>query len=216
MGFWIRNAILAIVLIGLAVAFFLNKDLLLALDQEEAQTSTPDAETSTDASKDSPKNQQEKKKSNAAADGLSNFYAKIYGSKKDRRIRNNIIYLPEPEGDLVKILQAREMVVRPYRKSWSGTTASRSFRKGETLYQKLYEYSADDGLEVIWWINRDFIVKDPFRIDKNILKTARQIGNAVAGHFPEGINSYFCYRQRTLVFVNEPLTYLNDECIHLK
>ena len=216
MGFWIRNAILAIVLIGLAVAFFLNKDLLLALDQEEAQTSTPSAETNKDPTKDSPKKQQKKKETNAAADGLSNFYAKIYGSKKDRKVRNNIIYLPEPEGDLVKILQAREMVVRPFRKSWSGTTASRPFRKGETLYQKLSEYSADDGLEIIWWINRDFIVKDPFRIDKSILKTASQIGKAVAGHFPEGINSYFCYRQRTLVFVNEALTYLDDECTLLR
>jgi len=117
---------------------------------------------------------------------------------------------------LVKILQAREMVVRPYRKNWRGTKSSRPFRKGETLYQKLAEYSSGDGLEVIWWLNKDFIVKDPFRIDKNILKTAKQIGQAVAGHFQEGINSYFCYRQRTLVFINEPLKYLEEECILLK
>ena len=216
MGFWIRNAILAIILIGLAVAFFLNKDLLLSLGQEETQTTTPEVAPKKETTADAPKKKQAPKKANAAADGLSSFYAKIYGNKKDRKVRNNIIYLPDPEGDLVEILQAREMVVRPYRKDWSGSKTSRRFRKGETLYQKLSEYSADDGLEVIWWINRDFIVKDPFRIDKNILKTASQVGNAVAGHFPEGINSYFCYRQRTLVFVNEPLAYLNDECIHLK
>jgi hypothetical protein len=216
MGFWIRNAILAVVLIGLAVAFFLNKDLLLALDQEEVQTSATETKTEKETTDGTPKPQKKPKGTNAAADGLSNFYAKIYGDKKDRKVRNNIIYLPDPQGDLVKILQAREMIVRPFRKDWSGTKASRSFRKGETLYQKLSEYSADDGLEIIWWLNRDFIVKDPFRINKNILKTARQIGNAVSGHFPEGINSYFCYRQRTLVFVNEPPTYLNDECIHLR
>tara|TARA_R110001583_G_scaffold12280_12_gene54686 strand:+ start:5156 stop:5848 length:693 start_codon:yes stop_codon:yes gene_type:complete len=220
MGFWIRNAILAIVLIGLAVAFFLNKDLLLALDQEAVQTSTTKVETKKGASKDvtqeTQKYQQKQKTTNAAADGLSNFYAKIYGDNSKRKVRNNIIFLPDPEGDLVKILQAREMIVRPYRKSWSGTTASRSFREGETLYQKLSEYSASDGLEVIWWINKDFIVKDPFRIDKNILKTASQIGRGVSGHFPQGIKSYFCYRQRTLVFINDPLTYLDDECILLE
>jgi len=216
MGFWIRNAILAIVIIGLAVAFYLNKDLLLALDQDETQTSTAKIETKNGATKDAPSPKKEKKNTNAAADGLSSFYEKVYGSKKDRKIRNNIIYLPDPQGDLVEILQAREMVVRPYRKDWSGSKASRSFRKGETLYQKLSEYSADEGLEIIWWINRDFIVKDPFRIDKSILKMASQIGKAVSGHFPEGINSYFCYRQRTLVFVNEPPTYLEEECIHLR
>jgi hypothetical protein len=216
MGFWIRNAILAAVLIGLAVAFFLNKDLLLSMDNEESQTTASKVESEKDTTKDTPKKQPVKKDTNAAADGLSSFYAKIYGDKEDRKIRNNIIYLPEPEGDLVKILQAREMVVRPFRKDWSGSKASRRFKKGETLYQKLSEFSADDGLEIIWWINKDFIVKDPFRIDKNILKTASQVGNAVSGHFPEGINSYFCYRQRTLVFVNEPPAYLDEECIPLK
>lgn len=213
MGFWIRNAILAVILIGLAVAFFLNMDLLLALTDDEAQTSTQLESTQQNSEL---KYQQVPEPTNAAAEGLSNFYAKIYGDKGDRKIRNNIIFLPEPDGDIVKILEAREMVVRPFRKNWHGTTASRSFRKGETLYQKISEFSADDGLEVIWWINKDFIIKDPFRINKDILKTASQIGKAVSGHFPEGINSYFCYRQRALVFVNEPPEYLNDECILLK
>jgi len=218
MGFWIRNAIIAVVLIGLAVAFFLNKDLLLAVDPAEQPASTSAAATKAEIPKTeaAPAKKKKAKKTNAAADGLSNFYAKIYGDKEERKIRNNVIFLPEPHGNLVKILQAREMVVRPYRKSWRGTKVSRPFRKGETLYQKLAEYSANDGLEIMWWLNKDFIVKEPFRIDKDILKTAKQVGRAVSGHFPEGISSYFCYRQRTLVFVNEPLAYLDEECIPLK
>lgn len=217
MGFWIRNAVLAAVLIGLAVAFFLYKDVLLSSDQEEQQISRLETEANGDNStaETAPKLKPKKSATNAAADGLSNFYAKIYGDDEKRKVRNNVIFLPEPEGDLVKTLQAREMIVRPYRKDWQGTKASRRFSKGETLYQKLSEYSADDGLEIIWWINKDFIVKDPFRIEKDILKMAKQIGQAVSGHFPEGINSYFCYRQRTIVFVNEPPSYLNEECILL-
>lgn len=214
MGFWIRNAIFAIILIGLAVAFFLNKDLLLTIEPGEAQISKPEVQTKVEEPKKI--TPVKKEPTNAAADGLSNFYAKIYGNNEKRKIRNNVIFLPEPEGDLVEILQAREMVVRPFSKNWSGTKASRPFRKGETLYQKLVEYSEDDGLEVIWWINKDFIIKDAFRINKNILKTASQIGRAVAGHFPESINSYFCYRQRMLVFVNEPPAYLSEECILLE
>ena len=116
----------------------------------------------------------------------------------------------------MKSYKQEKWTVRPYRDSWQGTTASRSFRKGQTLYQKLAEYAKQDGIEIIWWLNRDFIIKDPFRIEKNILKTAYQIGEAVAGHFPEGINSYFCYRQRTLVFINEAPKYLDEECLLLK
>jgi len=213
MSFWIRNAIIATILIGLAVAFFLNKDLLLSSDQEEMQTIVSDINE--EISNDTTQVKQGKKSTNAAADGLSSFYAKIYGGQGERKIVNNVIYLPEPEGDLIKILQAREMIVRPYSRNWSGEPVSRPFRTGETLYQKLTEYSEGEGLEVLWWINKDFIIKNPFRINKDMVETARQIGSAVSGHFPEGINTYFCYRQRTLVFINASISYLNDECIHL-
>lgn len=239
MGFWIRNSIFAVILIGLAWGFLANQDFLLSFNeatetQPTIQTqpttqikATTDDDTSanqeppkkTETKGDTTKYQQGRAIDNAAAEGLSNFYAKIYGdgiSKKGPKIRNNIIFLPEPEGNLIEILQAREMVVRPYRDTWRGSTASRPFRKNQTLYQKLAEYAAKDGLEVIWWLNRDFVVKDAFRINKDILKTAYQVGQAVSGHFPEGITSFFCYRQRTLVFVNEAPAYLDEECLPLK
>jgi len=228
MGFWVRNIIFAIILIALAYGFFANQDLLLSLDgafEQETATEvalpkepTPKV-TPAPATTKKPQYQQGRKPANAAAEGLSNFYAKIYGDGIDKRgpkIRNNIIFLPEPSGNLIEILQAREMIVRPYRVNWQGKTVSRAFRKGQTLYQKLAEYAEQEGLEIIWWLNRDFIIKDAFRIDKDILKTAYQVGEAVSGHFPEGISSFFCYRQRTLVFINEAPDYLNEECTALK
>lgn len=225
MGFWIRNAILAVILIGLAVAFFLYKDVLLAENQSAPQTSAPETKATEDSSNTAakgdtpetapPEKQQTKEDTNAAADGLSNFYAKIYGESNKRKVRNNVIFLPEPEGDIVKTLKARDTGARTYSKKWVGSKISRPFRKGETLYQKLSEYSAADGLDIIWWLDKDFIVKDPFRIDKDMLKTAKQVGQAISGHFPAGIHCYFCYRQRTLVFINEPPNYLNEECLLL-
>ena len=212
MGFWIRNIFFAIILIGLAYTFIANQDLLLSLNgslEQEASTETVRLKevvpkptpktntTSTAPASSTMKNhqyQQVRKPANAAAEGLSNFYAKIYGDgigEKGPKIRNNIIFLPDPHGSLVEILQAREMEVSPYN-------------------------AEQDDLKVIWWLNRDFIIKDAFRIEKNILKTAYQIGTAVSGHFPEGISSYFCYRQRTLVFISEAPEYLNKECILLK
>jgi len=218
MGFWIRNAILAVVLIGLAVAFFLYKDVLFSSEQDAQQVSSSEEKSKEVMPKENttPKAPVKVKSKNSAADGLSNFYAKIYGDKEERKIRNNVIFLPEPHGDIVEILQAREMVVRPFSKTWNSPKVSRSFRKGETLYQKLAEYAGNDGLEVLWWMNKDFIVKEPFRIEKDILKTAKTIGQAVSGHFPEGINTYFCYRQRTLVFINEPPSYLEEVCLPLR
>lgn len=237
MGFLIRNIFFAIILIGLAYTFFANQDLLLSLNgslEQEASTETvrpkevtPKSIPKTTTTSTAPitsttkntKYQKVREPVNAAAEGLSNFYAKIYGDgigKKGPKIRNNIIFLPDPHGSLVEILQTREMEVRPYQEGWQGTISSRPFRKGQTLYQKLAEYAEQDDLKVIWWLNRDFIIKDAFRIEKNILKTAYQIGAAVSGHFPEGISSYFCYRQRSLVFISEAPEYLNKECVLLK
>ncbi|MDP7593876.1 MAG: hypothetical protein QF552_14490 [Litorilituus sp.] len=220
MLFWIKNIILAMLLIALAWAFLANQDYLLSLDGSlsDPKNNTIASEPVKPNLKEQPKYQQGRKSDNPAAEGLSNFYANIHGDsdKNGPVIRNNIIFLPDPQGNLKEILQTRELVVRPYLKTWRGTEASRPFRKKETLLQKLSEYAIQDGLEVIWWLNRDFIVKEPFRIEKGILKTAYQVGEAVSGHFPEGIVSFFCYRQRALVFINEASEYLIQECLPLK
>ncbi|WP_057832464.1 TcpQ domain-containing protein [Colwellia sp. TT2012] len=226
MNFWLRNIILGLFLTVLAWGFFANQDFLLSLDASlgKGDESTITASESTVASvsqepKSSSKNyQQGRTSTNAAALGLSKFYANLYGDMdgKGPKIRNNIVYLPEPKGDLTKLLQAREMVVLPYKKNWQGSIESRPFRRGETLNRKLAEYSDKDGIDLIWWLNRDYVVKDPFRIEKNILTTTFQIAKAIEGHFESGLSIFFCYRQRAIVVIESaPQPFLDEECILL-
>ncbi|MFT4871467.1 MAG: hypothetical protein ACI9F1_002249 [Colwellia sp.] len=226
MNFWLRNIILAIFLTALAVIFLANQDFLLSLDlslgkvDENIQQNTqPAANTQAQETKDKAlKFQQGRTSTNAAAIGLSKFYANLHGDMNGNgpMIRNNIVYLPDPKGDLVKILQAREMVVRPYRDNWRGSIESRPFRIGETLNQKLAEYTEKDGIDLIWWLNRDYIVKDPFRIEKDILKTTYQVSKAVEGHFESGLSIFFCNRQRAIVVIESgPHPFLDKECISI-
>jgi hypothetical protein len=220
MNFWLRNLIFGVILAGLAAALLLNQDLLFSISQDlmpEEDITTTESSATPNAKKPKIKKYEEKNK-NAAADGLSRFYANLHGDDESDgpKIRNNIVYLPSPTGDLVKILEARRMVTRPLRKNWKGSGSNHPFRLGETLFQKLSEYAENEGLEVLWWLDRDFVVKDPFRINKEIVATAYQVGKAVAGHFEEGISVYFCYQQRTLVLVeDEEQPYLDKECIIL-
>jgi len=227
MNFWLRNLILGIFLIALAWAFFANQDFLLSLDGslgkvDETTITTSEAEveaTLQQAKSKRDKYQQGRSTDNAAAIGLSKFYANLHGDmdSKGPKIRNNIVFLPEPKGDLSKLLQAREMVVRPYKKNWQGSVESRPFRRGQTLHQKLAEYSEKEGIELIWWLNRDYVIKDPFRIEKNILKTAWQITKGVEGHFPSGLSTFFCNRQRAVVVIESaPHDFLDEECILLE
>lgn len=226
MNFWLRNLILGIFLTVLAWAFVANQDFLLSLDGSLGKvddSSLNNTEAVIDSTEIEPKSktsryQQGRNSTNAAAVGLSKFYANLHGDmdEKGPKVRNNIVYLSDPKGDLVKLLQAREMVVRPYNKNWQGSVESRPFRRGETLNQKLDEYSDKEGIDLIWWLNRDFIVKDPFRVEKDILKTTFQVAKAIEGHFESGLSIFFCNRQRAVVVIESaPQPFLDDECILL-
>lgn len=209
MIFWIKNIVFLIVLVALAYYLIANEEELFSEPKEEVVTTASPQKPITKT-----KPVVDKKQKNAAAEGLSRFYANLHGtdSGSGPRIRNNIVYLPEPKGDLVEILEARRLVTRPLRRNWRGTVDNRPFRKGQTLHQKLVEYANSDGLEVIWWLDRDFLVKDPFRINKDIVDTAYWVGKAIGGHFQDGLSSYFCYQQRTLVLIEKELAYLDEEC----
>ena len=228
MNFWLRNIILGVFLAVLAWLFFANQDFLLSLDGSLGNVKDDSVITTETIVDPAPEEvaveskttlyQQGRTSSNPAAVGLSKFYANLHGDMdgKGPKIRNNIVYLPDPKGDLAKLLQAREMVVRPYNKNWQGSIESRPFRKGETLNQKLVEYSEKDGVELIWWLNRDYVVKDPFRIEKDILKTTFQVAKAIEGHFESGLSIFFCNRQRAIVVIEKaPQPFLDEECILL-
>lgn len=226
MNFWLRNIVLGLFLTILAWLFFANQDFLLSLDGSVDNVKEDAIQTIDTVIDSSPQSlesktalyQQGRTSSNPAAVGLSKFYANLHGDMdgKGPKIRNNIVYLPDPKGDLSKLLQAREMVVRPYIKNWRGSIESRPFRKGETLNQKLVEYSEKDGIDLIWWLNRDYVVKDPFRIEKDILKTTFIVAKAIEGHFESGLSIFFCNRQRAIVVIESaPQPFLDEECIQL-
>lgn len=232
MGFWIRYIVFGVVLAIAAYFLLINQGLISSIaetflgeDEVVEVVDTEDGTTSTSEDSAQPAEEKievpvkkvKKKSSNAAAEGLSRFYASINPSPdgKGPRIRDNIVYLPEPKGNLKNLLEARKKTTTPLRKNWRGDKDARPFRTGETLYQKLSEYATEQGVEVMWRLDRDFLIKDPFRIDKDVLKTAFQIGKAVEGHFQDGISIFFCYNQRALVLISGENGYLEAECSRL-
>ena len=221
MGFWIRNIIFGCILATLAYFFFANQDLLLSFGNDTgASASTPvqKLDTLAEPQVKEKASAEPQKKENKAATGLSKFYANINGDPnvKTPTIRNNIVYLPEPEDDLELLLDARKKVVRPYPKNWQGSIDSRPFRLGETIHEKLAEYAKEEKLSVFWRLNRDYVVKDAFRINKTILKTALQLGQGINGHFQNGVSIYFCYSSRSIVVIEGTKSYLDERCSLLK
>lgn len=229
MNFWLRNLVIGLILIVLALAMYLYRDVLFSMggdwsEENVAQELTENINREKDKlGEEETVTTDTEKRTNAAAEGLSRFYANLHGEADGDgpRIRNNVVYLPDPEGDLIRYLEDKKLTTRAYSRRWRGTKDTRPFRVGNTLYQKLSEYTESDGLELIWWLNKDFLVKDPFRINKDILDTTRQIGLATNGHFQNGTSSFFCYKQRSVVIIenNPGLSvddYLRSDCIELK
>ncbi len=226
MGFWIRNGIIGILLAITAYVLLVSQELIntkpevksketdLTSNKIEAIEQTTKLEKDQDKLKTQPLKQTKSKPKNAAADGLSRFYASINPdfNESGPRILNNVVFLPNPEGDITSILVNKDKNTSPQERHWKGNIESRSFRNGETLFQKLSEYSTREGIEVLWWLNRDFIIKDPFRINKDLISTAQLIGLSVDGHFIDGVKTYFCYSNRTLVLTDTENSYLESSC----
>jgi len=221
MNFWLRNIILGIILVAIAFALLSNVDFFISLTGNTKPVNEESVSTETDKNKHQNSKVTNKNTSyskNAAAEGLSRFYASLNPDLADKgpKIRNGIVYLPDPKGDLKKILEARRMVTRPLPKKWQGIKKPQPFREGQTLYQKLTEYANEEGLDVIWRLNKDLLVKSPFRINKEITKMSLQIGQAVNGLFEGGVATYFCYKHRAIVFIEYQNDYLDKECLLLK
>ncbi|WP_448569290.1 TcpQ domain-containing protein [Thalassotalea ganghwensis] len=221
MLFWIRNIGFALILIVLGYYLITNQDTLFSEPAKETLTTEEKLADKAQADEELHMQREEasvtEKSKNAAAEGLSRFYANLRGTDDETgpRVKNNIVYLPEPRGDLVEMLKAKQMVTRPLRSNWRSSTKNAPFRPGFTLNQKLSEYAEESGLEVIWWLDKDFLIKDPFRINKDIVQMAYQIGKGIEGHFPNGLRSYFCYKHRSIVLTEKTYDYLDEECTYL-
>jgi hypothetical protein len=223
MGFWVRNIIFGCILVSLAIYFLLNQDLMMSFTDAPAKSpSTTEAVKTDDVVAPTPAptpKPTKKTTTNKAAKGLSAFYANINAEnigKNGPVVRNNIVYLPDHEDDLELLLDARRKIVRAYPKNWQGEVESRPFRLGETIFQKLYEYAEEERLAVFWRINRDFVVKDAFRINKTVLKTALQLAQGIEGHFQNGLSVYFCYQSKSIVMIEGTKSYLDERCKLIK
>lgn len=221
MNFWIKHSILALVLI--VVAFFLLRNyefIFQYLDFDSSPSATAndaDKIAEEDIAKAKPATLSKQKK-NKAAEGLSKFYASLNPGmdRKGPVIRNNVVYLQAPQGNINHILEDRLQLVKSISANWQGSVKTRRFIKGETIYQKLMEYVSESGMELIWWLDKDFIVKSSFRVDKSVIQTAYSVGKSIAGHYPEGVDVYFCNRHRAIVLISSPTNYVIENCRQIR
>jgi hypothetical protein len=109
-------------------------------------------------------------------------------------------------------LQKMESLQKPVLGKWVGEHKHRIFKAGSTLRSAITNYAQSEGMQVIWELDQDFIVKHPFQLDDSILGSLKMIAKTIDANFDGEVKAYMCPRQRSLVITSKSSEYLDKQC----
>ncbi|WP_338293372.1 toxin co-regulated pilus biosynthesis Q family protein [Planctobacterium marinum] len=100
----------------------------------------------------------------------------------------------------------------PVEGRWVGEHRYRTFSAGKTLREAITNYAQSEGMQVIWELDQDFIVKNQFQMEDTLVGSLYQIAKAVDSNFSGQVIAYVCPKQRSLVITDENTPFLQDNC----
>ncbi|NMH59082.1 toxin co-regulated pilus biosynthesis Q family protein [Alteromonas ponticola] len=194
--FWAKHLGLAIALIVIAV-------VLIQLQSRNESAPVPEGET----------------KQKSVSEGLSDFYREFRMSSDERIKEDNgdfVIEVSNGEQSLDNQLQGMSSDTKPMNKRWVGEHKLRSFKAGSTLRETISTYAELEGMQVIWDLDQDFVIKHHFQVDGTIVKALSEIATAIDSNFAGQVKTYICPNQRSLVVTANKTKYLKSECNEVK
>lgn len=148
------------------------------------------------------------------ADGVAKFYATFRKSFMDdaTQLDEYTIQLPKEIDSVTDKLQSRSLQVKPVEQSWKGENKRRSFEENSTIKTALEKFGDAEGVQVIWDLKYDYIIKNHFVESANfkelIDKMARTVNNDYDGH----ARGYLCPSARAVVITDNPDRYVEQTC----
>lgn len=149
---------------------------------------------------------------NAAADGFSRFYANFRNSLQQESKSDFVRNLRDSSDELVPQLRRREKQVSPISNNWRGEVKRRRFQAGSTLQQSLQQYAQQEDMQLFWTLPRDYVVKQFFETNGNMIETLQQMAVTVSPDFIKPVYGYFCPKSRALVITDLEDPYLQQHC----
>lgn len=191
--FWVKHLGLALAIIVIAV---------LMLNLENIQNAMP-----------VPKGAAPKKD---PAKGLSDFYAQYRSPTNEVASEDSEFVLDlntnTNEPPLTERLKEMESLQKPVSGRWVGEHKYRTFKAGSTLREMVAEYAQKEGMQLIWELDQDFVVKSNFQVEDTVVGMVNQVARAIDSNFNGTVEAFFCPKQRTLVVTNKPSDYLRKSC----
>ncbi len=189
---WVRHVFLAVVIMIIA-------GIVIFMQQKSSTTIKPEGQEG----------------SKSIAQNMSDFYSGYRNSSRHPReedLGDFVMKVNLGEEPLDNRLKKMESLQKPVSGRWVGEHKHRTFKAGSTLRSAITDYAQSEGMQVIWELNRDFIVKHPFQLDDSILGSLKVIATAIDASFDGEVKAYMCPRQRSLVITSKSSEYLQKNC----
>nr|WP_136251753.1 TcpQ domain-containing protein [Ningiella ruwaisensis] len=99
--------------------------------------------------------------------------------------------------------------------NWRGEYKTRPFAQNSTLMGNANAYVSEAGMELIWHLNQDFIVRHRFLSENNIAGMLQELASAIDANFTRSVDVYYCARQRVMVITDQDDDVLKSNCQQL-
>jgi hypothetical protein len=190
--FWLKHVMLGLMIIAIAV-------VVLLMQQSNESAVRPEGDSG----------------KKTIASNMSDFYADyILSSRRprDEELGDFVMGVKISDKPLGERLQKMESLQNPISRGWVGEHKHRIFKAGSTLRSAITEYAQSEGMQVIWELEQDFIVKHPFQLDDSLMASLKIIAKAIDANFDGEVKAYMCPRQRSLVISSKSSEYLEKQC----
>ncbi|NVK25635.1 MAG: TcpQ domain-containing protein [Gammaproteobacteria bacterium] len=155
-----------------------------------------------------------KKTTHQMADGVAKFYATFRSSfmPGDEQLDDYIIKMPENDKSVTRQLQERGATVTPQDQNWTGEVKRRRFKENDTLRNAIKTYGESEGVELIWDLKYDYIIKHHFQEQSSYTQLVELVTKTVNNDYDGKVRSYFCPQERAVVVTAEEIEYLQQFC----
>ena len=190
--FWAKH-------LGLALAVIIVAGIVIHLQMNMTSAPTPG---------DAPEER-------SVAKGLSDFYRefRMTANEPERSEGADMVLdLTPSEQSLDDRLQSMSSALKPVDSRWEGEYKYRTFRAGNTLREAISSYAEQEGMQVIWDLNQDFVIKHQFQMDNTVAGSLAKIASAIDSNFEGKVATFVCPKQRSLVVTEKVTEYLSTQC----
>jgi hypothetical protein len=190
--YWLKHVLLALIIIGAAV-------VVLIMQQNQQSSAFPEGGSG----------------ERSISSNMSRFFSNHISSSRyanGNRVGDFVMDVKISDTPLVERLKKMANLQKPVPSKWVGEYKHRLFKAGGTLRGSITNYAQSEGMQVIWELEQDFIVKYPFQLDDSLLGSLKKIGETIDPNFDGEVKTYMCPRQHSMVITSQSSKYLEKQC----